>query len=110
MSLARGGDASGLAIAQSGAAIASLIALLAFATRTRPHWPAVRDLGAIATSTCAMVLVLLPLRNAAPGLLTLAAEIAVGIGVFAGLMLVFDGIGSRRLLVRRLFPSTAEAR
>jgi hypothetical protein len=42
--------------------------------------------------------------------LTLAAEIVVGIGVFAGLMLVFDGIGSRRLLVRRLFPRTAEAR
>jgi O-antigen/teichoic acid export membrane protein len=105
-----GGDASGLAIAQSGAAIASLIALLAFATRTRPHWPAARDLGAIAVSTGAMVLVLLPVRNGVPGVLTLAAEIAVGIGVFAGLMLVFDGIGSRRLLVRRLFPRTAEAR
>jgi O-antigen/teichoic acid export membrane protein len=110
MALARGGDASGLAIAQSGAAIASLIALLAFATRTRPHWPAARDLGAIATSTCAMALILLPLRNGAPGVLTLAAEVVVGIGVFAGLMLVFDGIGSRRLLVRRLFPRTAEAR
>src|SRR3954451_17815549 len=34
--LARGGDASGLAIAQSGAAIASLIALLVFAARTQP--------------------------------------------------------------------------
>ncbi|MEA2758831.1 MAG: hypothetical protein QOH65_1444, partial [Methylobacteriaceae bacterium] len=55
-------------------------------------------------------LVLLPLRNGAPGVLTLAAEIAVGIGVFAGLMLVLDGIGSRRLLVRRLFARTAEAR
>jgi O-antigen/teichoic acid export membrane protein len=110
MSLARGGDASGLAIAQSGAAMASLVALLAFAARTRPHWPAARDLAAIAISTGAMALVLLPLRNGAPGVLTLAAEIVVGIAVFAGLMLVFDGIGSRQLLVRRLFPRTAEAR
>jgi O-antigen/teichoic acid export membrane protein len=110
MSLARGGDASGLAIAQSGAAMASLIALLAFATRTRPHWPAARDLATIAISTSAMLFVLLPLRNAAPGALTLAAEIVVGMAVFASLMLAFDGLGSRRLLVRRLFPRTAEAR
>jgi O-antigen/teichoic acid export membrane protein len=110
MSLARGGDASGLAIAQSGAAIASLVALLVFATRTRPHWPAARDLGAIAISTGAMMLVLLPLRNAAPGLLTLAAEIAVGIAVFASLMLAFDGIGMRRFMVNRVFARPAEAR
>jgi peptidoglycan biosynthesis protein MviN/MurJ (putative lipid II flippase) len=58
--LARGGDASSLAIAQSGAAIASLTALLVFATRTQPHWPAARDLAAVAISTCAMILLLLP--------------------------------------------------
>src|SRR4051794_20770620 len=91
--LARGGDASSLAIAQSGAAIASLTALLLFATRTQPHWPAARDLAAIAISTCAMILLLLPLRNAVPGVLTLAAEIVVGVAVFALLMLAFDGIG-----------------
>jgi O-antigen/teichoic acid export membrane protein len=107
--LARGGDASGLAIAQSGAAIASLVALLGFAARTRPHWPAARDLAAIAVSTCAMILVLLPLRNAAPGVLTLAAEIVVGVGVFAGLMLAFDGIGSRRLVLSRFFAKPVEA-
>src|SRR5438270_2738518 len=106
--LARGGNASGLAIAQSGAAIASLVALLASATRTRPHWPAARDLAAIAVSTCAMILVLLPLRNAAPGVLTLAAEIVVGIGVFAGLMLAFDGIGSRQLVLSRFFAKPVE--
>jgi hypothetical protein len=54
--------------------------------------------------------VLLPLRNAAPGVLTLAAEIVVGMAMFASLMLAFDGLGSRRLLVRRLFSRTAEAR
>ena len=103
-----GGDASGLAIAQSGAAIASLIALLVFAARTQPHWPAARDLAAIAISTCAMLLVLLPLRNATPGLLTLAAEIVAGIAVFASLMLAFDGIGSRRLVLGRFFAKPAE--
>src|SRR5947199_9716904 len=107
--LARGGNASGLAIAQSGAAIASLVALLAFATRTRPHWPAARALAAIALSTGALILVLLPLRNAAPGVLTLAAEIVVGIGVFAGLMLAFDGIGSRQLVLSRFFATPVEA-
>jgi peptidoglycan biosynthesis protein MviN/MurJ (putative lipid II flippase) len=110
MSLARGGDASGLAIAQSGAAMASLIALLAFATRTRPHWPAARDLAAIAISTSAMLFVLLPLRNAAPGVLTLAAEIVVGMAVFALLMLTLDGLGFRQLLWNRVFAKPAEAR
>jgi O-antigen/teichoic acid export membrane protein len=108
MFLARGGDASGLAIAQSGAAIASLIALLVFAARTQPHWPAARDLAAIAVSTGAMALVLLPLHNAVPGVLTLGAEIVVGIAVFAGLMLAFDGIGSRQLILGRLFAKPAE--
>jgi peptidoglycan biosynthesis protein MviN/MurJ (putative lipid II flippase) len=109
MALARGGDASGLAIAQSGAAIASLMALLGFAARTRPHWPAARDLGAIAISTGAMALVLLPLRNGAPGVLTLAAEIVVGMAVFASLMLAFDGIGFRQLLRNRVFAKPVEA-
>ncbi|MBV9395202.1 MAG: lipopolysaccharide biosynthesis protein [Methylobacteriaceae bacterium] len=106
--LARGGDASGLAIAQSGAAIASLIALLVFAARTQPHWPAARDLAAIAIGTGAMILVLLPLRNGPPGVLTLAAEIVVGMGVFAGLMLAFDGIGSRQLILGRFFAKPTE--
>jgi O-antigen/teichoic acid export membrane protein len=109
MILARGGDASGLAIAQSGAAIASLTALLVFAARTRPHWPAARDLAAIAISTGAMVLVLLPLRDATPGVLTLAAAVTIGIAVFAGLMLAFDGVGSRQLILGRLFTKPAEA-
>jgi peptidoglycan biosynthesis protein MviN/MurJ (putative lipid II flippase) len=108
--LAREGDASGLAIAQSGAAIASLTALLVFATRTRPHWPALRDLAAIVVSAGAMVMVLLPLRNAAPGVLTLSAEIAVGVVVFAGLMLAFDGIGLRQLVVSRVFARPVEVR
>jgi predicted xylose isomerase-like sugar epimerase len=110
VSLARGGDASDLAIAQSGAAIASLAALLAFATRTRPHWPAARDLAAIAISTCAMILVLMPLRHAAPGVLTLAVEIVVGMAIFTALMLAFDGIGFRQLLWSRVFAKAAEAR
>lgn len=108
--LAGGADASGFAIAQSGAAIASLAALLAFAARTRPHWPALRDLAAIAISTGAMVLVLLPLPKAAPGMLTLAAEIVVGIAVFATLMLAFDAIGLRQLLIARVFAKPAEVR
>jgi O-antigen/teichoic acid export membrane protein len=108
--LAGASDASGFAIAQSGAAIASLVALLAFAARTQPHWPAARDLAAIAISTLAMVLVLLPLRNATPGLLTLAAEISLGIAVFAALLLSFDAIGSRQLLISRVFAKPAEAR
>jgi hypothetical protein len=56
-----------------------------------------------------MILVLLPLRNGAPGVLTLAAEIAVGVGVFACLMLAFDAIGLRQLLVSRLLARPAEA-
>jgi hypothetical protein len=55
-----------------------------------------------------MILVLLPLHNAVPGVLTLGAEIVVGIAVFAGLMLAFDGIGSRQLILGRLFAKPAE--
>jgi hypothetical protein len=57
-----------------------------------------------------MILVLLPLRNAVPGVLTLAAEIVVGMAVFASLMLAFDGIGFRQLLRDRVFTKPAEAR
>ncbi|MEA2857754.1 MAG: hypothetical protein QOH98_2075, partial [Methylobacteriaceae bacterium] len=108
--LAHRPDASGLAIAQSGAAIASLVALLAFAARTRPHWPPARDLAAIAISTGAMIFVLLPLRNGAPGVVALAAEVVAGIVVFAGLMLAFDAMGARQLLIARVFAKPAEAR
>jgi hypothetical protein len=48
-----------------------------------------------------MILLLLPLRNAVPGVLTLAAEIVVGVAVFALLMLAFDGIEFRQLLWNR---------
>ena len=104
--LARGGDASGLAIAQSGAAIASLAALLAFASRTRPRWPAARDLGAIAIST--------GINDGSRDrswemMRTLAAEVAAGLAVIAASMLVFDVGGIRRLLAARLFAKPAEA-
>jgi len=43
-------------------------------------------------------------------MLTLAAEIVVGIAVFARLTLAFDAIGLRQLLIARLFAKPTEAR
>jgi O-antigen/teichoic acid export membrane protein len=100
--LPRGADASSFAIAQCGAYIAALIAVLIFAARTNPIWPRIRDILASALATGAMAAAVWPLRAFAPGLLTLLMQVAVGISVFAILTFIFDTAGLRTLALSRL--------
>ncbi|MFV0280461.1 MAG: lipopolysaccharide biosynthesis protein [Rhodoblastus sp.] len=93
--LPRGTDASSLAIAQSGAYMAALIALVCFTLPGRPRWPSLRDIGAIALATAAMTAALWPMRSWTPGIPTLVTQIFVGAGVFGALALALD-IGALR--------------
>jgi O-antigen/teichoic acid export membrane protein len=99
--LPHGADASSLAIAQSGAYCAALVALVGFAFASRPRWPSLREIGAIAISTAAMIAALWPMRAWTPGALTLAAQIMIGAGVFGALALFFDIAGLRAPVLAR---------
>jgi len=100
--LPRGADASSLAIAQSGAYCAAMIALIGFAFASRPRWPSFREMGAIALATAAMVAALWPMRAWAPGALTLAAQIVTGAGVFSAFALAFDIAGLRAPVLAKM--------
>ena len=100
--LPRGADASSLAIAQSGAYVAAMVALIGFALASRPRWPGLRDMGAIALGVAAMVGALWPMRSWAPGVVTLATQIIVGAGVFGALALLLDIAGLRAPVVARI--------
>ena len=99
--LPRGADASSLAIAQSGAYLAAMVALIGFATASRPRWPALRDFAAIAVSTGAMVGALWPMRGWTPGVLTLATQIVVGVSVFGAMALALDIASLRRPVIEK---------
>ena len=83
-------DASGLAIAQSGAFACALVALVAFAGLSKPAWPKARDLAVTVLATLAMALALLPLRALAPSILVLAAQVLAGMSVYGALVMLFD--------------------
>lgn len=108
--LPRGEDASSFAIAQCGAYIASLIALLLFAARTNPIWPRIRDILGAAVATAAMAAAVWPMRNFAPGFLTMLMQVSVGVLVFAVLTFIFDTAGLRGFALARLRPILARAR
>ncbi len=100
--LPRGDGASSLAIAQAGAMLASLVALIGFATAAKPKWPRARDIGAIILGNAAMAAALLPLRAGEPGLATLAVQIAAGAAVYSAIVMGADIAGMRSLAVERL--------
>jgi O-antigen/teichoic acid export membrane protein len=107
--LPRGVDASSFALAQCGAYIAALGAVLVFAARTEPIWPRIRDLLGSTVATGAMTAAIWPMRSFSPGFLTLLLEVAVGVLVFAVLTLIFDTAGLRGLVLARLRPILARA-
>ena len=75
-------DASSLALAQSGAYGAALVALVALTRAVEPRWPPARDFLAIGAALAAMCATLAALAGLAPGAQTLAAQIAAGAGVY----------------------------
>lgn len=103
-------DASGLAIAQSGAFACALVALVAFAGLSKPAWPKARDLAVTVLATLAMALALLPLRALAPSILVLAAQVLAGMSVYGALVMLFDIAGLRGLVVGRMRPAVARFR
>ncbi len=107
LTLPRTQDASRLAIAQSGAFVCAMIALVVIASVSKPVWPRARDLTMTAFATIAMAAVLLPLRAHAPGILILAAQIVAGVSVYGALVMLLDIAGLRGLVVGRLRPGVA---
>jgi O-antigen/teichoic acid export membrane protein len=97
-----GADASNLALAQCGAYIAALVATLVFAAREKPLWPPLRDVAASVAATLGMAGALWPLGHMAPGVLTLLAQIFVGVAVYGLLTLLFDTAGLRGEAFARL--------
>ncbi|MCI0735262.1 MAG: lipopolysaccharide biosynthesis protein [Beijerinckiaceae bacterium] len=100
--LPRGGGASSLAIAQSGAMLVALIVLTSFASRAWRRWPRARDLGVIILANAVMSSVILPLRGKEPGLATLIEQIAAGAGVYAFVVLGLNIAGLQGLTISRL--------
>jgi hypothetical protein len=107
LALPKNPDASSLAIAQSGAYIAALIALITMASVSKPQWPAFRDLALTALATAAMAAALLPLREHHPGLLTLAEQVVAGGLIYGAFVYVFDIANMREIAIARLRPILA---
>lgn len=100
--LPRTADASSLAVAQTGAFVAALLALIVVASFSKPQWPRLRDLAAIMFATGAMTAALLPLREHHPGFLTLLEQVIFGAVIYSFLVAVFDIAGLRTVLYEKL--------
>jgi O-antigen/teichoic acid export membrane protein len=106
---ARGGDAHSFALAQSLAQIVGLCVAIGYAAALRPLWPALRDIGAPIAATGVLALVVLPLRDRAPGLALLIAQVGVGAFVYGALAYLLDIARARSRLAGALGGSRAEA-
>jgi O-antigen/teichoic acid export membrane protein len=102
LALPRGDDASSLALAQSLALLVGFFALILFARANAPQWPRFRDLGLTALGCAGMAALDAPLRNLAPGLLLLLAQIALGGGFYAAMVALFDIAGLRSAFLAKL--------
>ncbi len=103
-------DASSFAIAQAGAYVAALAALIVMASFTKPQWPRPRDLALTALGTAAMAAALLPLREHHPGFLTLAGQVLAGALIYTLFVCYFDIAGLREIIIARLRPILARLR
>jgi O-antigen/teichoic acid export membrane protein len=108
--LPRYGDASSLAIAQAGAMAVALAVLAIFATATRPQWPRPRDLAIIVLANAVMSVLVLPLREDSPGLVTLLLQVIAGAFSYGLIVLGFDVAGLRTMTLARLKLGTARTK
>ena len=88
-------EASSVAVAQSAAMIAGLVALLLAAVASGSRLPLARDLLATLAGAATMILLVSPLRGLQPGVATLLVEIGAGLVVQVAFVLVFDIAGLR---------------
>jgi hypothetical protein len=102
--LPRGQDATSLAIAQSLAMGVGFMTLAGFAQATRPQWPRFRDIALTGLGSLGMAALAGPLRERAPGVGLLLAQIAVGGGFYALVVAMFDIAGLRSVLVEKAEP------
>ncbi len=100
-------DTSSLAIAQTGAYIAGLTALIIMATFSKPQWPRSRDLVLAVLATAAMAAALLPLREHNPGFLTLVEQVTAGLVIYCVFVYAFDIANMREIIIARLRPILA---
>ena len=84
-----------LAIAQSGAMLAGLAALIVFAGASGARWPRLRDIVISCIAVAAMVAALLPMRNREPGIATLVLQVAAGVGIYGAFVAALDIAGLR---------------
>lgn len=83
-------DASRFAVAQSVSSCAGLATLIALLVTLEPMWPRARDIVGALVATAAMLAAGLPMRDMAPGVVTLIAQMAVGVTVFGAIAFAFD--------------------
>lgn len=98
-------EASSLALAYSGAMAAGFVALIGLARAYGGSFPALRDLVAASAGVATMALALVPLRDHAPGLLTLLEQMLAGVIIYGLFVFAFDIAGLRELcfgVARRL--------
>ncbi|HET6379007.1 MAG TPA: lipopolysaccharide biosynthesis protein [Methylocella sp.] len=110
MLLPRDEGAARLAIAQSGAMLAALAVLVAFASRSWRRWPRLRDLAIAVFGNAVMSAVVLPMRSKEPGLSTLIEQAGAGVAIYAFAVLSFDLAGLRSLTIARLRLTVARLR
>ncbi len=100
--LPRTEDASSFAVAQTGAYVAALAALVFVASLSKPQWPSLRDIVATVLATMAMAAALLPLRERDPGFETLVEQIMAGTVIYSFFVASFDIAGLRTILYAKL--------
>jgi hypothetical protein len=86
---------SSLAIAQSASMVGGMLALIVFAVLSRASWPRPRELLLPPLGTALMILLGLPLRAWAPGLLTMTAQVILGVAIYGLVIVLFDVAGLR---------------
>jgi hypothetical protein len=91
-----------LALAQSGALLTGLCALLMLSPLARPQWPHLRDMIGIIAAVLVMIAATWPLRDLPAGIVTLSAQAGTGALVYALMVFAFDTAGLRRIALARL--------
>lgn len=95
-------DATRFAYAQSISSMSGLVALVLMLFLLEPMWPRARDVLGAAAATLMMLASCAPLRDVAPGVSTMAAQIAAGVWVYGAFAYVFDVAGVRTLIAPKL--------
>jgi hypothetical protein len=90
-------SAASLAIAQSGAHLVGLAALIVFAIASGARWPRARDLLMPVAATGAMVACVYPMRHLTPGISVLLLQVVTGVAVYGLFVAAFDIAGLRRV-------------